>query len=63
MLSARISAFQERTSYPIIDGYEPYGCWGLNSDIWKSRQAVFLTAEPSLQPACSFLTRKKTERE
>jgi hypothetical protein len=42
------SAYQERTSDPIIDGCEPsYGWWELNSGPLEE----LLTAEPRLLPS------------
>jgi hypothetical protein len=46
---------QKRASKPIAGGCEPpRGCWDLNSGALEE-QSVPLTAEPSLQPAKSFL--------
>ena len=40
-LFACMSAHQKRASDPITDGCEqPYGCWELNSDFWKSSQCT-----------------------
>ena len=52
---AYTSAGQKRASDPLIHGGKPPApCWELNSDPWKNKQNMLLSAEPSYQPRVHY---------